>query len=78
MPKQVIYLAYTTNIKYDLPKGIDLNDKETWTYFDKWGKLVITNLKTGEHIELEGEIGEPDYKYSNDSHIYEEDSDSEE
>ncbi len=78
MPKQVISLAYTQDIKFDLPKGIDLDDDETWTYFDKWGTLFITNLKTGEKIELKGEIEEPDYKFSDGSRIYEEDSDSEE
>jgi hypothetical protein len=78
MPKQVIYLSYSVHIKFDLPKGIDLNDEETWTYIDKWGTLIITNLKTGEKIELEGEIEEPDYKFSNDVDIYETDSDSEE
>jgi hypothetical protein len=77
MTKQCLTAYYKSSIKFNVPKGIDLNDTDTYSYDVKWGTLYIHNLKTDEIIELEGTMYEPDYKYDDDTNIGEVDSDME-
>ena len=79
MPKQTITVMYTTYITYDVPKGIDLNDEDTYSYRDRWGTIYIDNLKTGETITIKVATSEhTDNKEADYIELNEEDSDSEE
>jgi len=71
MSQQIVYLHYRNTVEFEIPKGIDLEDKETYSYHDKWGTLYIKNLKTGEEIELEAVRGdgEEGKKYAEDTEI---------
>jgi len=71
MSQQIVYLHYRNTLEFEIPKGIDLEDKETYSYHDKWGTLYIKNLKTGEEIELEADRGdgEEGKKYAEDTEI---------
>ena len=71
MSKQIVYLHYRNTLEFEIPKGIDLEDKETYSYHDKWGTLYIKNLKTGEEIELQAVRGDGEEakKYAEDTEI---------
>ena len=57
--------TFSTDIKWKVPEGIDLNDKETYEFGDKYGTLWINNLKTGATYEVEAyEETQHDYKRS--------------
>lgn len=60
--RRVVRGSYTTEIYWKIPEGMDLDDEETYQYGDKWGTLYITNKKTGEELEIEGETIESDQK----------------
>lgn len=60
--RRVVMGQYTTEIYWKIPEGMDLDDEETYQYGDKWGRLYITNKKTGEELEIEGETIESDQK----------------
>ncbi len=68
--------TYTNLIYWNIPKSIDLNDKETYRYYDKYGTLYITNIKTGKKWEIKGQLCEGDYKRC-DNLEYEEHTDNE-
>lgn len=65
MPKkfQIVRGTFSTDIKWRVPEGIDLKDKETYEYEDKYGTLWIRNKNTGEEYEIESYAEtEHDYK----------------
>jgi hypothetical protein len=80
MPKQIVRGTYSNDIVWKVPTGIDLTDKDTYTFADKWGILYIKNNKTGEEWEIEEyEQTEHDHKRAENLHISEaEDDDDEE
>lgn len=71
MSYQKVTGNYTVSFNWIVPAGIDLNDTETYNYWDKWGVLYIKNEKTGEIVEVEkdGEI-ETCYKYARDIDLH--------
>ena len=81
MSKQVTIVRgeYTNEIEWKVPEGIDLTDKETYEYGDKWGILYITNKKTGQEWEIEAwREFEHDHKRAENLQITETEDDEEE
>jgi hypothetical protein len=63
MPNQIVRGTYSNDIVWKVPTGIDLTDKDTYTFADKGGILYIKNKKTGEEWEIEDyEQTEHDHK----------------
>ena len=58
----VVRGTYTTEIYWNIPSGMDLDDFDTFEYGDKWGILYITNKKTGEEWKIEGTTRPNDQK----------------
>jgi hypothetical protein len=79
MPKQIVVGCYSTDIKWKVPKGIDLNDKGTYEFWDKYGTLYIRNLKTEVIIEVESyEESAHDHKRADSVCVTDSEDDSEE
>jgi hypothetical protein len=53
MSKKIVRGYYSTELIWKVPDGIDLEDEETYEYFDKWGTLLIRNKKTGQEWKIE-------------------------
>jgi hypothetical protein len=47
-----VHGCYHHQVQWVIPDEIDLDDKETYEYCDRWGILYIRNKKTGKTIEL--------------------------
>jgi len=62
MPQQRLRGSYTQEYHWKVPKGIDLNDEETYEYFNRWDVLFIKNKKTGVEIQIESFISGGDGK----------------
>jgi hypothetical protein len=60
--------TYHMDITWKIPEGIDLDDKETYEYHDRWGTLYIDNIKTGERVAMVegGDICEDNNKFADD------------
>jgi len=75
MSRQIVRASYTTYITWKIPAGIDLEDKETYGFADKWGTLYIWNKKTGEEFKIkDGETWDHDQKRSDHLEVLEADS----
>jgi hypothetical protein len=75
-PAKVVRGSYCSEIVWKIPEGIDLTDKETYQYEDVWGVLWITNKKTGEIIQVEGDMFEHDQKRCDKLELCDADSDA--
>ena len=67
-PKKTIVKGMIhTEVIWKVPAEIDLDDTETYEYYDRWGTLYINNLKTGERVaEIEIDHEECDRKFCDD------------
>jgi len=53
MEQQQVRGGFTTEFYWKIPKGIDLNDEETYEYYQQGNILYLSNKKTGEEWEIE-------------------------
>lgn len=73
---QVVRGYFSTEFTWRVPDGINLRDTETYEFGDKWGVLYISNLKTGEEIQIESyDESEGDFKRAHDLEIEDRDAD---
>lgn len=74
---QVVRGYFSTEFTWRVPDGINLRDTETYEFGDKWGVLYISNLKTGEEIQVETyDESESDFKRAHDLEIEDRDADN--
>jgi hypothetical protein len=72
---QVVVGSYCVEFTWKVPAGINLNDTETYEFWDRWGCLRIRNKITDEMTEVEEHDETDDFKEANDLELHLEDED---
>ena len=70
---QVVVGSYCVEFTWKVPAGINLNDTETYEFWDRWGCLRIRNKITDEMTEVEEHDETDDFKEANDLELHLED-----
>lgn len=68
--KQIVVGTYYIEFTWEVPAGINLNDTETYEFWDRWGCLRIRNKITDEMTEVEEHDETDDFKEANDLELH--------
>jgi hypothetical protein len=68
--KQIVVGSYSVEFTWEVPAGINLNDTETYEFWDRWGCLRIRNKITDEMTEVEEHDETDDFKEAYDLELH--------
>jgi len=72
---QIVVGSYCVEFTWKVPAGINLNDEETYEFWDRWGCLRIRNKITDERWDIEEKDETDDFKEAHDLELHLEDED---